>query len=216
VVAGVAAPAVAGNGHGSSATSSSASLRKAVKASSIITHLVALQAAADANGGTRAAGTPGHVASAEYIEQKLQKAGYTTTRQPFSYTKVIVDLAALTQTAPTVIDYAYPDEFYPMDYTASGDVTGRASGTGAAVGVRGGLQGLEVGDDAAGLDGLAQRGRARLGVRAGSASGGRGCRDAGDHKGRGEGGCGQNAACSFDEHVVTLREGRRWSPTQCH
>lgn len=121
VAAGVAAPAVAGNGNGSG--SSSASLRKAVKAANIVEHLDALQGLSEANGGNRAAGTPGHVASAEYIEQKLQHAGYTTTRQPFSYTKVIVDLAELSQTAPTVVDYAYTTDFYPMDYTASGDVT---------------------------------------------------------------------------------------------
>jgi Zn-dependent M28 family amino/carboxypeptidase len=50
-------------------------------------HLIALQRLADRNGRTRAAGTPGHVASAEYIATKLEAAGYLVERQelPFVY-----------------------------------------------------------------------------------------------------------------------------------
>lgn len=173
VVAGVAGPAIAGNGHGSDAKSSSASLRKAVTARSILAHLDALQAIADANSGNRAAGTSGHVASAEYVERKLQKAGYTTTRQPFSYTKVIVDLAALSQTAPTVVDYAYPDEFYPMDYTASGDVTAAISPVDVnLVGDRASSSGCEPEDFAtfvAGSIALLQRGTCSFAVKAANA-----------------------------------------------
>jgi Zn-dependent M28 family amino/carboxypeptidase len=50
-------------------------------------HLIALQRLADRNGHTRAAGTEGHVQSAEYIATKLEDAGYIVTRQelPFLY-----------------------------------------------------------------------------------------------------------------------------------
>jgi Zn-dependent M28 family amino/carboxypeptidase len=46
-------------------------------------HLIALQRLADRNGGTRAAGTEGHVQSAEYIATKLEDAGFVVTRQEF-------------------------------------------------------------------------------------------------------------------------------------
>ncbi|GGI36208.1 putative lipoprotein aminopeptidase LpqL [Cnuibacter physcomitrellae] len=54
-----------------------------VSAAAIMEHLQALQDIADANGGTRAIGTPGYEASAAYIESVLASAGYETERQPF-------------------------------------------------------------------------------------------------------------------------------------
>ncbi|WP_020384779.1 M28 family peptidase [Kribbella catacumbae] len=44
-------------------------------------HLVALQQAADNNGGHRRAGSAGYTASVTYIEQKLRDAGYTVAKQ---------------------------------------------------------------------------------------------------------------------------------------
>ncbi|WP_109507486.1 M28 family peptidase [Nocardioides speluncae] len=44
-------------------------------------HVAALQQAADQNGGHRRAGSAGYTASAAYIEDKLEAAGYTVTRQ---------------------------------------------------------------------------------------------------------------------------------------
>jgi hypothetical protein len=64
----VGLPAHADNG------TDTAPLREAVSAEGIIEHLEALQAIADANGGTRAAGTPGYQASAQYVEQQLRNA----------------------------------------------------------------------------------------------------------------------------------------------
>lgn len=121
-VAAVLAISLASPAHADNGTNTSA-LRAAVSADNILTHLDALQAIADANDGNRAAGTAGHVASAEYVEAQLQAAGYTTTRQAFSYTKVIIDVAVLAETAPVPEEYAYFDEYYPMNYTAEGDVT---------------------------------------------------------------------------------------------
>jgi Zn-dependent M28 family amino/carboxypeptidase len=48
-------------------------------------HLEALQAIADANGGNRAAGTPGYAASAAYVADRLREAGYTVRIEPFTY-----------------------------------------------------------------------------------------------------------------------------------
>ncbi|MFF5444632.1 M28 family peptidase [Streptomyces sp. NPDC012888] len=46
-------------------------------------HLAAFQRIADANGGNRAAGTPGYDASAAYVHDTLKKAGYRVTYQEF-------------------------------------------------------------------------------------------------------------------------------------
>jgi hypothetical protein len=46
-------------------------------------HLAALQRIADENGGTRAAGTPGDGATADYIEARLRAAGFRVVRQRF-------------------------------------------------------------------------------------------------------------------------------------
>ncbi|WP_327087908.1 M28 family metallopeptidase [Nonomuraea sp. NBC_01738] len=48
-------------------------------------HLAQLQTIATANGGNRAHGRPGYLASANYVKGLLDGAGYTTTLQPFTY-----------------------------------------------------------------------------------------------------------------------------------
>ncbi|WP_248583462.1 M28 family metallopeptidase [Nocardioides sp. InS609-2] len=47
-------------------------------------HLDQLQAIATANGGNRATGRPGYLASVNWVKSKLDAAGYTTTVQQFS------------------------------------------------------------------------------------------------------------------------------------
>jgi hypothetical protein len=47
-------------------------------------HLRALQRIADEHGGTRAAGSPGDAATADYLERRLRAAGYRVTRQRFA------------------------------------------------------------------------------------------------------------------------------------
>ncbi|RZS39279.1 aminopeptidase S [Herbihabitans rhizosphaerae] len=48
-------------------------------------HLGELQKIADANGGNRAHGRPGHKASLDYVKGKLDAAGFTTAVQEFQY-----------------------------------------------------------------------------------------------------------------------------------
>ncbi|HEX6359424.1 M28 family metallopeptidase [Actinophytocola sp.] len=48
-------------------------------------HLIALQRLADRSGRNRAAGTAGHIASAEYIATKLEAAGFVVERQEFPF-----------------------------------------------------------------------------------------------------------------------------------
>lgn len=59
-------------------------------------HLQELQRIADRNDGNRAALTDGYEASARYVEKTLRKAGYTTTRDPFTFDLEVVDAATLT------------------------------------------------------------------------------------------------------------------------
>ena len=66
-------PASADNGTDTSA------LRNAVTVNGILAHENAFQSIANANGGTRAAGTPGYEASGRYVEGLLRAAGYSVT-----------------------------------------------------------------------------------------------------------------------------------------
>ncbi|MEO5919943.1 MAG: M28 family peptidase [Pseudolysinimonas sp.] len=151
----------------------SAKLRKAVTAKNIEKHLAALQTIADQNGGIRAAGTPGHVASAEYIEAKLHKAGYETTRQEFSYDKTNLDRAEFSQLAPDPVDYTLTEQFQPMDYSGEGDVSAAATAVDVNIaGDRANTSGCEAEDFAAfpaGNIAILQRGSCSFAVKAANA-----------------------------------------------
>ena len=62
-----------------------AKMAKAVKVANVMGHLAELQEIADANDGNRGAGTSGHDASAVYVEDTLEAAGYDTERQWFDF-----------------------------------------------------------------------------------------------------------------------------------
>jgi Zn-dependent M28 family amino/carboxypeptidase len=66
-------------------------------------HQAGFQAIADANGGTRAAGTPGYDGSVEYVANTLEAAGYYVELHPFEF--VFVPPATLEQTAPILASY---------------------------------------------------------------------------------------------------------------
>ena len=83
-------------------------------------HLLALQRIADANGGNRAAATPGHEASADYIAGELRAAGFDVTTPAFTYDAEIVEVATLTVGSAAV-------EITPMSFsprTPAGGVNG--------------------------------------------------------------------------------------------
>lgn len=84
-------------------------------------HQAALQAIADANGGTRASGTPGYDQSVAYAERVLRDAGYLVTRQEFQF-QTFVSLS------PSVLERVSPAPAGPLvntilGYSGSGDVT---------------------------------------------------------------------------------------------
>ncbi|MFC7385440.1 M28 family metallopeptidase [Sphaerisporangium rhizosphaerae] len=95
-------------------------------------HLQKLQQIADANGGTRAAGTPGHDASRDYVAGVLKKAGYKVTIQPFEFPFFKENSTALLEQispepkvyAPTPPNGSGVGEFATMTYSGSGAVTG--------------------------------------------------------------------------------------------
>lgn len=62
----------------------SAALREAVTVDGVVGHLAEFQAIADAHGGTRAAGSPGHEASVDYVAGKLREAGYEVRFETFT------------------------------------------------------------------------------------------------------------------------------------
>jgi Zn-dependent M28 family amino/carboxypeptidase len=103
-------------------------LRDAVTVAGVRAHQAALQAIADANGNTRASGTPGYAASAAYVKNKLEAAGYAVTLQPFDFPFFEeVTPATFAQTAPDAVSYGYDTDFATLTYSAS---TGPAGVTG--------------------------------------------------------------------------------------
>ena len=98
VLAGMGSPALAkgkgGENNGNPNTSKK--ITQAVDVENVWSHLEEFQQIADDNGGNRAAGLPGYEASAEYVEQVLQDAGYETERHSFSYPRTRTVAESLT------------------------------------------------------------------------------------------------------------------------
>jgi hypothetical protein len=87
----------------------------------ILSHERVFQRIANQNGGTRASGTPGYEASADYVAGRLRAAGYTVTGQEFVFPFYQeLSPAVLEQVSPTPTDY----ETGTYDFSGTGDVTG--------------------------------------------------------------------------------------------
>jgi Zn-dependent M28 family amino/carboxypeptidase len=98
-------------------------------------HQAALQAIADANGGTRFAGTPGHDDSVQYVVDTLEAAGYSPTLQEFDYLAFAVSgPSALQQIAPTPTTYVEDVDFGIIDQSDPGDVTAAVTPVGIELG----------------------------------------------------------------------------------
>jgi Zn-dependent M28 family amino/carboxypeptidase len=98
-------------------------LREAVSADAIMDHLAELQEIADANGGTRASGTPGYDASIDYIAGLLEAAGYEITIQEFLFNsfRELSD-PVFEQVSPDPTVYVAGEDFFTAEYSGSGDV----------------------------------------------------------------------------------------------
>jgi Zn-dependent M28 family amino/carboxypeptidase len=96
-------------------------LRNAVTVGGILGHERVLQRIANQNGGTRASGTPGYDASADYVAGRLRAAGYTVTEQEFTFPFYQeLSPAVLEQVSPTPTPYVTGT----FDFSGTGDVTG--------------------------------------------------------------------------------------------
>ena len=132
--AGLAVTTVAAGPANADKPDGAATMAQDVRVEAVHAHLKKFQAIADANGGNRGAGTKGYDDSGAYVEKVLQKAGYTTKRQPFEF---VYD-----EVVSTSLDEVSPDqraiEHNPMSYSpstpAGGVEAGLAAPSGAATG----------------------------------------------------------------------------------
>ncbi|MPZ94892.1 MAG: M20/M25/M40 family metallo-hydrolase [Propionibacteriales bacterium] len=98
--------------------------RDAVTVEGVRDHQAALQAIADANGGTRASSTPGYDASVDYVTDTLIDAGYQVSQQEFDYELFVVNApSVLDPTSPDQAPYVDDEDFIVMEYSGEGDVT---------------------------------------------------------------------------------------------
>ena len=102
---------------GSRTNNNIAKLLECVTLEGVRAHQAAFQAIADANGGTRYAGSPGYDASVAYVRNKMTAAGYQVTLNAFPF--VFVAPAVLQQTAPISATY----ETGAFTGTGAGSVT---------------------------------------------------------------------------------------------
>jgi Zn-dependent M28 family amino/carboxypeptidase len=116
-----AAPAQARQGADGPGNVNTNPLTKAVTVNEIMKHQRAFQQIANANDGTRASGTPGFDASADYVAKRLRQAGYDVTRQTFTF-PFFRSLAEPTLTQLTPEEQELETDVY--EYSGSGDVTG--------------------------------------------------------------------------------------------
>ena len=98
--------------------------RKAVTLENVRAHQATFQAIADANGGTRASGTEGFDASAQYVYDQAAAAGLVVSTQEFTINFVgdqsPPELARLSPAAKT---YVAGYDFATLEHSGSGDVT---------------------------------------------------------------------------------------------
>ena len=122
-VAVLAAPAAADPNN-----NNSQKLRTAVTLAGVERHLDAFDALGELFGGNRFAGLPGHDASANYVEDELESAGYTVTSHVFPCDAFVEDITTqFRQVTPTPTTYVNGIDFRIMSYSGSGNVTAPAA-----------------------------------------------------------------------------------------
>jgi Zn-dependent M28 family amino/carboxypeptidase len=97
-------------------------LLEAVTPAGVMEHEQAFQQIADANGGTRASGTPGYEASVDYVVGQLTAAGYAVEVQAFAF-PYFEESSELQRLSPGTADYASD----VLTFSPSGDVTAPAT-----------------------------------------------------------------------------------------
>jgi Zn-dependent M28 family amino/carboxypeptidase len=106
------------------ANSSTAKLLECVTLAGVREHQRAFQDIADANGGNRFSGFPGHDESVDYVVDRLEAAGYDPEVQPFDYMAFqVLGPSALEQIAPNAVTYVEDVDFGVIDQSDPGDET---------------------------------------------------------------------------------------------
>lgn len=109
-------------------------LRAAVTVDGVRVHQQAFQDDADANGGTRLAGTAGYDDSADYVTDQMLAAGYEVTVQVFDFVSFRpLGPSTLEQTAPGAVIYVEDTDYNVMSQSEPGDVTGLVTGVDLAL-----------------------------------------------------------------------------------
>ncbi len=104
-------------------------LQRAVKVKNMRKHQLALQKIADANGGTRASGTPGYAASVRYIKRQLEEADYRVKQTTFDFPYYQKNAPGqFSQTQPVIRSFVEGTDFETMDFSGSGTVTAVVQG----------------------------------------------------------------------------------------
>ena len=172
---------------GSRANNTFNKLLECVTLGGVRAHQAALQAIADANGGTRVSGAPGYDASADYAERVLRNAGYVVTRQSFQFQTFV-------QLSPPLLEQVAPAPGGPivtniLAYSGSGDVTAAVTALpGPAVDRRRGCEAADFAGFPGGNIALVSRGSCTFAIKAtnAAAAGALGCRDLQQHPRRAE------------------------------
>jgi Zn-dependent M28 family amino/carboxypeptidase len=108
-------------------------LRQAVTTAGIMEHLKEFQAIADANEGTRVAGSPGYDESVEYVFDQLDEAGYDVRTQEFTFDAFVEnEPSVFRRVSPDPESYT-EDDFLTLDYSGSGDATAPLEAVGPIV-----------------------------------------------------------------------------------
>jgi Zn-dependent M28 family amino/carboxypeptidase len=94
----------------SQATDFAGTLKQRLSADAVMAHLTKLQQIADANGGNRAAGTPGYEASVDYVADTLRSKGFDVQTPEFELRLPFADPPNVT-VGGTVVDAK------PLEYT---------------------------------------------------------------------------------------------------
>lgn len=147
-------------------------LMQCVTLAGVRAHQAALQAIADANGGTRASGTAGYEASVGYVVGRLEAAGYEPQVQAFEF-PFFQELSEgeLARVSPDPETYASGRDFNTMQFSGSGEVTAPLQPTNDILlppGATASTSGCEASDFAgfrAGNIALVQRGTCRFVVK---------------------------------------------------
>lgn len=90
-------------------------LLECVDGDDVLEHQAVLQGIANANGGTRASGTPGYDESADYVADLLEDAGFAVERQAFTFSTYTENSSSLTAASVAIATQT-------MQYSGSGMV----------------------------------------------------------------------------------------------